>query len=272
MDILWHPEAVRQIFAADGKPWVGGAGNRKLLLHSTETSGWPNYSAPPHMTLKASTGELRQHVSFDQAAYALRDNAGEDDRFTYQVELIGRAAETPGYSDEWYRNVAKLIAWFHLNLDVPLIWADFSTMLAGTYAPQRMTRAECDAFSGILGHAHFGRGIDTHWDPGKLDIGRLSRFTAEEVEEEMAVRDIITDETWMYMFHSGVPGVSGFGRYYCQDDGTYSWEADPLERLNAPWGSNPHPTAPDGKAQDFEKDNAINHLLQGFSQAAGQLS
>jgi hypothetical protein len=273
MDILWHPDATRQIFAADGKPWVGGKGNRKLLLHSTETLGWPNYAAPPHLTLNPFTGELRQHVSFDQAAYALRDNAGEDDRYTWQIELIARAADTGGYDDTWYRNVADIIAWFHLEMGVPLVWADFSVMLYGTLAPQRMTRDECDSFAGIFGHAHFGRGVDSHWDPGRMDIERLARFTTERVEElDDSMQKIITDETWMYMFHSGVPGIVGFGRYYCQNDKTYDWIADPLEGLSAPWGSNPHPTAPDGKADADEKDNALNHLLQGFSIAAGTIT
>ena len=80
----------------------------------------------------------------------------------------------------------------------------------------------------------------------------------------------ITDLTWMTMFHSNVPRVHGFGRYYCTNDGTYDWDADPFEQLHAPWGSNPHPTAPDGQATYDEKLNALNHLLQGFSIAAGK--
>lgn len=76
--------------------------------------------------------------------------------------------------------------------------------------------------------------------------------------EEMWANDF-TDKTWMAMFHSGVPGVKGEGRYYCSNDGTYTWPAD------KPWGSNPI----DGGAAYEEKVNAVNYLLAGFSQAAG---
>lgn len=80
----------------------------------------------------------------------------------------------------------------------------------------------------------------------------------------------IFDKTWMAMFHSNVKGVSGFGRYYCSNDGTYDWEEDPLEGLNAPWGSNPHHPTDDGAGGAEEKNNAINYLLMGFAVTAGE--
>jgi hypothetical protein len=39
-----------------------------------------------------------------------------------------------------------------------------------------MNDATVRAFSGILGHAHVGINVDTHWDPGKLDVARLESF------------------------------------------------------------------------------------------------
>ncbi len=177
--ILWHPDAKKQIFSAKGKPWhtgTGGSGKPKYLDHMTETRGFPNYKAPPHMTTNLFTGELRQHIPFNLAAYAVRDGLVDIMKFVYQIEHIGYSALVRGYPDIWYKNKADLMMWFHLNLGVPLQFADFSIMRYGQWAKQRMNRAEVDAFSGILGHAHVGRGRDTHWDPGKLDIDRLQTF------------------------------------------------------------------------------------------------
>ena len=89
---LWHPTATRQIYKARGKAWSGGAGNPKFGFHMTETRGYPNYSAPPHMTLHPSVG-LRQHIPFDKAAYSVRSGKVDTMRFFYQIdEVIGRAA------------------------------------------------------------------------------------------------------------------------------------------------------------------------------------
>ena len=73
----------------------------------------------------------------------------------------------------------------------------------------------------------------------------------------------ITDRTWMAMFHSNVPGIKGYGRYYCSNDGTHTWPS------NAPWGSNPHAPTRDGDATYADKLNALNYLLAGFAEAAG---
>lgn len=179
--IQWHPDADKELFPARGKPWVGGSGRRKLVLHTIEANGWPNYEAPPHLTLNPIGRELRQHVPFDKAAYALRFNDGEDDRYTWQIELWGRAANTPDYPDEWYRGVAEQVAWFVMNMGVRHIYADFSEMRYGINAPQRMSHEETDAFQGILGHAHWGKGVDSHWDPGRINVGKLSRYVEEEI-------------------------------------------------------------------------------------------
>jgi len=128
---VWHPTATRKYYSLRGKPWIGGDATKpKVLLHTTETLGMPNYSAPPHMTFFAqrTTRDLYQHIGFDKAAYSVRDNALEDDKFTYQVEIIGYAAKVPGYLDLFYQNLAWLLLWFNKEMGVPLEFADFSVM------------------------------------------------------------------------------------------------------------------------------------------------
>ena len=115
----------------------------------------------------------------------------------------------------------------------------------------------------------------------KIDLrdGRFPDMAATilQLQQDLADRrrnvwaDDFTDATWMAMFHSGVPGVQGFGRYYCSNDGTYNWGTDPLEGIKKPWGSNPHAPTNDGAAVYSEKVNALNYLFAGFAEAAGSL-
>lgn len=254
----------------DGKPWRGTTAPM-LVIHTLEFRAWPDpqkWTAPAHLVCNPDTGEVRQYLPMDVAAYAVRDNALEDDEPTWQVELWGKAAEVPGYGDGWYRGVSALCDTFVEHYGIPAHFADFSNV-AVAYpgaSPDRMTAEESDVFSGFLGHCHMGLGTDVHWDPGRLDVERVIGFMAEG--GSMWGNDI-TDRTWMAMFHSGVPGVKGFGRYYCSNDGTYNWELDPLEDLNAPWGSNPHAPTNDGAANYDEKINGLNFLFAGFAEAAG---
>lgn len=181
--IQWMPEASKQIIdGATGKPFKGGNRETRLLvLHSTETNGWPRYSWPPHLTAHIQSptmleNGLRQHIPFDEAAYALRENWLEDDYLTWQVEMIGWAGKMHGYSDLVYENIAWICQWFVHHLDVPPEFADFSVMKSGKTAPQRMEDDEIIAFDGIIGHAHFGRDVDEHWDPGRLDVARVESY------------------------------------------------------------------------------------------------
>ncbi len=174
MAILWHPTATRKLYSARGKPWKGGSGKPKFVFHTTETAGLPNYAAPPHMTLHPGV-RLYQHIPFNLAAYSVRSGKVDTMQFAYQIEVIGRAREVPNYRNHpWYLEVADLIDWFHDNLGVPIVFEDFHKQPSyGQFAWQRRNYATVDAFSGILGHCHVGRGIDSHWDPGKLDVERL---------------------------------------------------------------------------------------------------
>lgn len=275
---LWYPDAVHDPVAGrPGRPWKGGTGNRRLVLHTLEyKTRWPSDQGVwpcPHITYNPWTRQCRQHIPFNKAAYALRHDTNEDDAYVWQVELWGIAAEVPTYDDTWYAGLGHLVGWFQKHMDVPDVyppqWAGTGSGAASSTSPYRMTQTQWEAFSGVLGHQHFGRGVDTHWDPGALNISKLRSFIT------MGWQNDITDDTWMTMFYSGVPGIVGHGRYYCSNDGTVNWQTEPYEGLAAPWGSNPHwntqtqKGAKDGAATDAEKINALNYLLKGFSVAAG---
>jgi len=161
-----------------GKPWRGVT-QPVVVLHTLEFNGWPDpqrWDSPSHLVANPNTGELRQYLPMDRAAYSVRDNALEDDKPTWQVEMWGKAANVPNYSDDWYRGVAELVNLFNEHYQIPVTFADFTNVQYGKYAPARMTDAEVRAFTGFLGHAHMGRGTDSHWDPGKLDVTRVLQF------------------------------------------------------------------------------------------------
>lgn len=165
-----------------GKPW-NGATKPMVVLHTLEFNGWPQtwkWDSPSHFVYNPNTRELRQYISMDKAAYSLRHNAAEDDYLTIQVEMWGKAANVPIYDDNWYEGVAELVQWCHDTYGIPLEFADFSVMAAGEYAPQRMTWEQTNEFTGFLGHGHFGRGVDAHWDPGMLDIDKVKSYLQED--------------------------------------------------------------------------------------------
>ena len=182
----WHPDAIDVTgpVPVNGKPWYGGSGNRKLILHTIEggadpwTIGWPRYwpnvRSAPHFYLNSDRWPdrdwLYQTLPLDVAGYALRSNATEDDKYVWQVEIAGQAAKTPGYPDSFYQAIAELCDWFVAECGVADVVFDIQT-------GGRMTQTQMDRFSGICGHRNAGRGVDTHTDPGRyFDQDRLRRF------------------------------------------------------------------------------------------------
>lgn len=161
-----------------GKPWRGQT-RPIVVIHTLEFNGFPNplkWDSPSHLVYDPNTRKIKQYVSLDKSAYAVRDNALEDDYPTYQVELFGSARNVPNYDDVWYSGVAELFNTFNREYNIPLLFGDFTNVQYGKWAPQRMTDASVRAFSGFLGHCHMGRGQDEHWDPGKLDVTRILQF------------------------------------------------------------------------------------------------
>lgn len=154
----------------------------KLLLHSTETSGWPGYSSgasAPTITYNpwVAAGERwRQHCYIDRSARALRDPSGtavrENQDGVVQVEIIGYCdpalARKYGHAisnlpDHAYEDIGHFLAFLHTEYAVPLVRAGEWD----TYPPAdsiRMSGPEYDRFRGMLGHQHASG--NTHGDPG----------------------------------------------------------------------------------------------------------
>lgn len=155
----------------------------KLLLHTTETAGWPAYSAgasAPSLTynpwMAASSNRWRQHNYLDRSSRALRDPSGtavrENQDGVVQVEIVcycdpglyrqyGKGVNV--LPDHAYEDLGNLLAFLNREWSVPLRRAPEWD----TYPPSdsiRMTGPEYDAFTGVLGHQHASG--NTHGDPG----------------------------------------------------------------------------------------------------------
>ncbi|HEV7808357.1 MAG TPA: N-acetylmuramoyl-L-alanine amidase [Solirubrobacteraceae bacterium] len=166
MGVLWHPDAVRRIHIDAGGFQGGG---RKIVWHTTEGSGLPNYGgSSPHFTLNPGNGLLWQHIPLNRAARALKAG-GPNFWNTVQVELIGFAKDSQAWSPEAYENIAKLARWLETNFGVP---RKSSVTFKGNGATPHMASLELfKSYEGHIGHQHVP-GND-HWDPGKLKIDAI---------------------------------------------------------------------------------------------------
>lgn len=187
-DWLTHlPYVVKQAWPAHGRAFYGSAPmtteSRLIVLHSTETTGFPGYNggaANPHFTIDLRTGEVRQHVPLSWGSRCLAvsaDNGNIRDvtvnvTGTIQIETIG--AVTPGYPDRYGHYdlprafptdakaqgfLARLLRDIHLETGIPLEVSSYATWVAypnsyGAYAAQRLSSREFRDARGVVGHQH----------------------------------------------------------------------------------------------------------------------
>jgi hypothetical protein len=165
------------VFAETGRP--------KLVLHTTETRGYPNYSWPPHITFSGDANTGVRHVPDRLGAYALRSPGGGfspnyQAGYVFQMEIIAYAKKTPSYSDDWYRNLAQVCVDVCVANGIPGVFHPSGFAGGGAYGldgVNRLSWTQFSGFSGILGHQHVP--FNTHWDPGKLDVERLDNYMKE---------------------------------------------------------------------------------------------
>ncbi len=168
----WHPHAIRVLGRTAGAHVGGG---RKIVWHTTEGhsassaiaqyrdhGGWPTFTLE---YLGDGRSRLYQHMGISQAARALRHPSGpETNRANaVQVELVGFARDTPGWSRAHYRTIAGLARWIEKAWGVP--------RRAGVpFRPgaPRMGGVEFFRYAGHCGHEHVP--LNDHVDPGAFRI------------------------------------------------------------------------------------------------------
>lgn len=164
----WHPGATKAQVS-------GGIGAflsvpAKLVWHTTEGFGLPVYSgSAPHFTLDPPSGKLYQHVPIYSGAMALQNLSGgvETNRaHAIQVELIGFASQTGGWSDAAYANLAKLARWIEAHAGV-----ERKCSVSFSNTPHRLGGDGWLNYAGHCGHQHVPE--NSHWDPGSLAIAKV---------------------------------------------------------------------------------------------------
>ena len=183
-----------------GAEWVpapsGGLGwavdtADKLLLHTTEgatiegaISAYRSHGAWPHVTVDPLARRICEHIPYNRAASALYNGPDpmEPNRSSavIQVEIVGRAANTHTYSDDWYRWLAtSVVRPLAQLLGIPKRCTRFYGAMHGTIAtedwPGRLWGERWRTYAGILGHQNVGDGND-HWDPGFLNAEKLLSY------------------------------------------------------------------------------------------------
>lgn len=157
------------------RPFVGLA--KKITLHTTETSAKPNWQAQqsgiPHLTVDLQdSSKLWQHLDFGIAAYTLtggEHSPNSDSGQNVQIEIIGFASQSPGWSVPAYTALAGILEWLCDNTGVPYV---FPVPFGPNGDQDRLGwDGQWEIVSGILGHEHVP--YNDHWDPGDLNTDLL---------------------------------------------------------------------------------------------------
>ena len=162
----------------------------KIALHTTEgdtilgavntyraKAGKWSGGIHPHMTASAFSRSGQSHVPLSKAAYSLKSH---DTDGIIQVELVGHADQSHNWPDEeldWIgANVIAPIIRAHPTIPLvapaPFLGADSGTLARPwPYGKARISPSNWAGVKGIVGHQHLP--YDDHWDPGKINIGRI---------------------------------------------------------------------------------------------------
>jgi len=177
-----------------------------LVIHTTETTGWPGYdggaTAPNYTGLPPlggiTAGQWRAHFPDERSSRALRNLSGGVETNTLnavQVELIGtcnpdhatswgskRAGRDyvywPNATDAQLRWLAGLVADMHERHGLRLSHPTFKAY-PGSYGANgvRLSFDQWRSFAGICGHQHVPENV--HGDPGNINMAKVITFAKE---------------------------------------------------------------------------------------------
>jgi hypothetical protein len=169
--------------------WRGAGGTtmptvNKLLLHTTESSGWPAYPTfEPTLTyhpFKPRGQRWRQHHPINGSASTLanagahrtnRDNVCQIEIVAYcDPAKLSSTAHISKISVDAYDELGEFFGWIHREWEVPLKAAPFKAYPGsyGIHNGVRMSVSQFVAYEGLCGHQHAPE--QSHGDPGDIDI------------------------------------------------------------------------------------------------------
>lgn len=177
-------------------------GGAKICLHTTETTGRPNWEATksgvPHFTYWRS-GKAEQHLPLDVSAYTLKGgehspNSGSG--VNIQIEIIGYAKDSQDWPQEEYDRLRTFLLWIADRINCKLVFPFLFTGSDG-YGQGGAVRQAWDAWknaSGIVTHAHAP--YNDHWDAGKVATEKLSQVNTEPEEPEVPEEPTQPEYDW----------------------------------------------------------------------------
>jgi hypothetical protein len=187
---------------ADRYPGATFTSIEKLLLHTTEGSGWPAYqggaiapnlTAYPDMAAKALLWRHHFPINMSSRALAHTRTQPTNGDHVVQVELIGTCVPGgpglywPGAPDWALAGVAELVDFLVVEWGFAAVstvsWRAYNASGDG----QRLSDAAYDAYRGVLGHEHAPQ--NDHRDPGALNVARIL-----QIAKGSAVARTLTDE------------------------------------------------------------------------------
>lgn len=166
-------------------------GSRKLLLHSTEGStiegaigAYRKNNSWPTLTVDCRRRRVVRHLPDTVAARSLQNRPGGADQTNrdgsvhIQIEIVGFVNNRDGsmFSSRedylWFGRevVGPLCRRNRIPIQSSVRWVAYDASY-GLNAPQRLSVAAWDAYSGILGHQHAPD--NSHGDPGDIDIALI---------------------------------------------------------------------------------------------------
>lgn len=192
----------------------------KILLHTTETTGWPSYNkagqdgdSAPTLTYNVATRKWRQHNYLDTSARALGDPTStpvrENRDNVIQIEMIWYAGKIGDLPDTAYQDLAEFVAYVRKEWGGPSL--NFAKAGATSSTDVHMTNDQYDAFNGLLGHANAPK-PSTHWDPGNFDYAKLASYVKKleaapvaTVDQTKQAADITSPTVKQIFAWDGIP-------------------------------------------------------------------
>lgn len=180
------------ILGCTGPGTMAGGYAWKVVLHTTESRpgtldavnalflAKPCYA--PQFALDVASRRRVQYIPWTWSAAALKGchRGWETNRgCAVQAEIVGFAADSPTWPDEWLWEIADWLADLvrdGLQVDLGRVF-DFPAMegvLAVEDSQYRLSEPQYQGENGILGHVNLH--CNEHWDPGKLNGARIAEL------------------------------------------------------------------------------------------------
>lgn len=211
-----YPGGSQQLFAGDEFPFKQSP--CKMVLHSTETDGYPQYARnkAPHVTANPGDRTWRQHRPLDKPSWSLAVGpVSTNSMGAIQIEIIGRAATLKDLNQASLDWLGGLIRYLMQQANIPM-QSSVSFGGAETYGTNgtvRLSSAAWTGYRGILGHQHVPG--NSHWDPGDLD-GSVPFNQSRWFKAIAGTGSVESGEDDMKLMHSTNRGYAavGAGYYY----------------------------------------------------------